>query len=61
MDDDLNPDNINSNVADSAQKRKSCENIVLQLTDNKSKHLEENLSAAELDKILINDAKDWKN
>ena len=46
-----------------AQKRKSVENVenvVPILVDNKRKHLEKNLSAAERDRILINEAKDDK-
>jgi hypothetical protein len=46
--------------ASGAQKRKATENAVPKLVDNKHKHLEKNLSAAERDKILINEAKEEK-
>ena len=49
------------NSGSQAQKRKSTENAVPLLVDNKRKHLEKNLSAAERDKILINEAKEDKD
>ena len=56
-DDDFDSGNIN---ASGAQKRKPTENAVPRLVDNKRKHLEKNLSAAERDKILINEAREDK-
>ena len=50
-------DDVENSVSQ-AQKRKSVENVVPILVDNKRKHLEKNLSAAERDRILINEAKE---
>ena len=52
-------DDVENSVSQ-AQKRKSVKNVVPILVDNKRKHLEKNLSAAERDRILINEAKDDK-
>ena len=47
------PENGEENSGSQAQKRKSLENAVPRLVDNKRKHLEKNLSAAERDRVLF--------
>ena len=59
-DQDENLDSTGNTSVIVAPKRKLAENSVVKLIDNKHKHLEKNLSAAERDKILINEAKEDK-
>ena len=59
-DQDENVDPTGNTSVIVAPKRKPAENSVIKLIDNKRKHLEKKLSAAERDKILINEAKEDK-
>ena len=54
------PENEEENNGGQAQKRKSLENAVPRLVDNKRKHLVKNISATERDRILINEVKNDK-